>query len=387
MNWKVCLSILTSNVIFMAATYTMLIPFLPMYLTKELGVTAGTVNIWSGIVFSATFVISAFMAPIWGRLADKKGKRLMAVRSSLLLTITYFMGGLVHTPLQLVFVRIFQGFAAGLWPMELALMSTYAPLKKQGFCLGVMQGALTAGSVIGPLFGGFLADCFGMRMSFFMAAAVLFLNTLVLLFCIKETPPVTAVSDSRTDRPSLWKNPLIRRMLIYAVFVQMVILLIQPVLTLYIQNMTGPIHNIIFISGLVFSLGGIASAASSPLWGRFGQFHGFRKSLTIAAACAGICFLIQAVPNHLYYFAATQFAVGLFFSGLYPSINALLAENTTSQEKGSVFGLLFSAQQIGSIVGPLAGSAIAVCFGMKYIFIVAGLILLAMSASLYKKPA
>ncbi len=383
MNWKVCLAILTCNVVFMSSSYTMLIPFLPMYLTNELGVDASSVNIWSGLVFSSSFAVSAIMGPIWGRLADKKGKRLMAIRSSLLLAISYFLGGIVTSPLQLLFMRMFQGFAAGLWPMELAIMTTYAPPKKLGICLGVMQGALTAGGVIGPLFGGILAEIFGMRMSFFLAAGALFLNFLVLVFFIKEPPdtedPQPAGQPVPEESVNFWHHPLIRTMLIYAVFVQMVILIIQPVLTTYITQLAGNLSNLIFISGLIFSLGGFASAISSPLWGRFGQHHGFHTSLLYALTATGICSFIQAVPDNLYYFAATQFAVGLFFSGIYPSINAILAENTTAHMKGRVFGLLFSAQQIGSMVGPLLGGLIATFAGIKYVFVFAGLIVLTMS--------
>ena len=389
MNWKFCLAILTCNVIFMSSSYTMLIPFLPMYLTAELGVDAGSVNIWSGIVFSSTFAVSAIMAPIWGRLADKKGKRLMAIRSSLLLAISYFLGGIVTSPLQLTFMRMFQGFAAGLWPMELAIMTMYAPPKKLGICLGIMQGALTAGGVIGPLFGGILAEIFGMRMSFFLAAGALFLNFLVLVFFIKEPPdnaePAKAGQPSQEESPSLWHQPLIRNMLIYAVFVQMVILIIQPVLTTYITELAGHLDNLMFISGLVFSLGGFASAISSPLWGRFGQHHGFHTSLLYALVATSLCYFLQAIPDDLYYFAATQFAIGLFFSGIYPSINAILASNTTAHMKGRVFGLLFSAQQIGSMAGPLLGGVIATFFGIKYVFVLAGVIVLIMSISARKQ--
>lgn len=257
MNWKLCLAILTCNVVFMSGSYTMLIPFLPMYLTTELGVDASSVNIWSGIVFSSTFVISAIMAPIWGKMADKKGKRLMAIRASLLLSISYFLGGIVTTPLQLTFMRMFQGFASGLWPMELAIMTIYAPPKKLGICLGVMQGGLTAGGIIGPLFGGILAQFFGMRMSFYLAAVALFLNFLVLLFFIKE-PPVAETPKEETKesrQTALWKVPIIRYMLICAALVQVVILIVQPIMTTYITSLAGHVDNLIFVSGLVFSLG------------------------------------------------------------------------------------------------------------------------------------
>lgn len=65
-NWKPTLIILTASSLLMSASYTMLIPFLPMYLMEELGVTQENVNLWSGIIFSISFAISGIMAPIWG---------------------------------------------------------------------------------------------------------------------------------------------------------------------------------------------------------------------------------------------------------------------------------------------------------------------------------
>ena len=389
MNWKICLAILTCNVVFMSSSYTMLVPFLPMYLTHELGVDAGSVNIWSGIVFSSTFLVSAIMAPIWGRMADRRGKRLMAIRASLLLSISYFLGGIVTSPLQLTFMRMVQGFASGLWPMELAIMTIYAPPKKLGICLGIMQGALTAGGIIGPLFGGILAEVFGMRMSFFLAAAALFLNFIVLVFFIKEPPmdaaPAVNKTDTASDQVSLWKIPVIRLMLISAALVQVVILIVQPILTTYISHLAGNLDNLVFISGLIFSLGGFSSAITAPLWGRFGQHHGFVKSMRLSLILAGIFFFLQALPDTLYTFAASQFAVGLFFSGIYPSINAILAEKTSANIKGRVFGLMFSAQQVGAMSGPILGGVIATFLGMKYVFLAAGALLLFLSAAVQRK--
>ena len=392
-NWKFCLAILTCNVVFMSSSYTMLIPFLPMYLTRELGVDAASVNIWSGVVFSSTFLISAIMAPIWGRMADRRGKRLMAIRASLLLSISYFLGGIVTSPLQLTFMRMFQGFASGLWPMELAIMTIYAPPKKLGICLGIMQGALTAGGIIGPLFGGILAEAFGMRMSFFLASGALFLNFIVLVFFIKEPDlsrvPARQAQPDEEDIPaetrSLWKVPIIFHMLVCSALVQVVILIVQPILTTYISHLAGELDNLVFISGLIFSLGGFSSAITAPLWGRFGQHHGLVKALRLSLVLAGIFFFVQAIPDTLYAFAASQFAIGLFFSGIYPSINAILAEKTSASIKGRVFGLMFSAQQVGAMGGPILGGVIATFLGMKYVFLAAGALLLFISIAVQRK--
>lgn len=391
MNWKFCLAILTCNVVFMSASYTMLIPFLPVYLTRELGCDPAAVNLWSGIVFSSCFAVTAVMTPIWGAVADKKGKRLMAMRASLLLAVSYFLGGIVQTPLQLLGMRIFQGFACGLWPMELAIMTIYAPKQKLGLCLGILQGALTAGGVIGPLFGGALADLVGMRMSFFVAAAALFGNFLVLTFFIKEPPNSIADPNKGIETvttKALLTTPVIRNLLIDAAFVAVVWLVVQPILTTYIAELAGGnVDNIAFISGLIFSLGGFASAITAPLWGRFGQGHGFHLALTLSLIFAGIVSFIQAVPDDLYLFAACQFAVGLFLSGVMPSINAILAESTDAHTKGRIFGLLFSAQQIGSMTGPLLGGAVATFFGMRYVFVLAGFILICIAIAVQRQKS
>lgn len=377
-NWKIVLAILTCNVVLMSASYTMLIPFLPLYLMKELGVAQADVNMWNGAIFSVSFLVGAVMAPIWGKMADKKGRKIMAVRSSVGLAITYFLGGIVTSPEQLFMVRVLQGFAAGLWASELAIISASVPMEKLGLSLGVMQAALTSGAVIGPLLGGVLAEVFGMRASFMIAGGALFTISLITIFFVPE-PPREAGDTS--DRPQvkqreLLRNPVIKQMLILAVLVQMVILILQPIITLYVAQLRGSMDNIVLIAGIVFSLGGIASSLSAPFWGRMGQKKSFGKMMYMAMGGAGICLLIQAIPNRLMLFAVMQFVTGLFFAGINPSISAVLANNTGSSVRGSIFGMLFSAQQLGSMAGPLLGGAVGTYWGLKEVFIVAGVIMI-----------
>ncbi len=166
MNWRVVLAVLTCSTVLMSASYTMLIPFLPMYLIQELGVQTAEVNWWSSIIFAVSFLISGIFAPIWGAMSDKGSRKLMALRAASCLAITYFLGSIVQTPWQLFGVRVLQGLAAGLWPAQLAILTSVIPHKKIGFSMGLMQAGLTAGGVLGPLVGGFLAEMFGMRSTF-----------------------------------------------------------------------------------------------------------------------------------------------------------------------------------------------------------------------------
>lgn len=379
MNWKVVLALLTCNVLFMSASYTMIIPFLPMYLTNELGVDDTSVSLWAGLSFSVTFFVSAVMAPIWGRIADRKGKRLMAMRASLLIAISYLLGGIVTSPEQLIIVRVFQGFASGLWPMDLAIMTLYAPQERLGFSLGIMQGTLTAGGVVGPLLGGVLAELFGMRTSFYIGGLALFINFLAFTFIIKEPPmpkstvPLTAEEKNPMH---LWHIPILRTMMIVSTLAQMVLYILMPVITTYIKALAGSMDNIVFVAGAVFSLSGIAGAIAAPVWGIYGTRRTYFNSMFLAMLFGGIMFTLQGIPDTLMPFAVMQFGVGLFIAGIQPSLNAIIAQHTPPQLKGSVFGLLFSAQQIGGAAGPLLGGVVATYLGMHYLFPTAGAILL-----------
>ena len=91
-NWKRNTFLMAFGLAGTSASYTMLIPFLPLYL-MELGTPQEDVMFWSGGVFSITFFIAAVMAPIWGRFADKYGKKRMAVRAAIGLMAAYFVGG------------------------------------------------------------------------------------------------------------------------------------------------------------------------------------------------------------------------------------------------------------------------------------------------------
>ena len=188
MPWVVTLTILVASAFLMDMSFTMITPFLPVYLSSALGAKASEVDMWSGAVFAVTFFVSGLLGPVWGVLADRKSRKLMALRASIGLTISYALCGIVQTPMQLFAARFFQGLCAGLYPALLALLAASIPARKTGLSMGLMQGGMTVGAVVGPFVGGVLADYFGMRESFFVASVALGLISLLIGFCIKEKP-------------------------------------------------------------------------------------------------------------------------------------------------------------------------------------------------------
>ena len=389
--WKALVWFLTITSVFMSASYTMLVPFLPMYLIDELGVAQSDVNIWSGLIFSISFLISAIMAPIWGALSDKKSHKAMAVRAAVCLAISYVWGGFVQTPWELFAMRSFQGFSAGLWPACLAIMTSTAPREKMGWCLGLMQGGSTAGGVFGPLIGGVLAEVFGMRASFYFAGAALGLIALGLILFIKggeQKKIAPAASDKKKDKGGsfkLLKVPVIQRMLFAAAVVQLAVMLVQPVLPLYIAELQGSMDNIVMVSGIVFSVVGISGVFAAPMWGRIGTNIGYRWALYVALLGGGIFGVVQAIPGDITPFVIWRFVGGIFFAGIFPAINALFAENTLPNERGRIYGLSYAAQQIGSVMGPILGGLMATFWSNSIVVMAHGFVMILLVILLYLK--
>lgn len=367
----------------------MLIPFLPMYLLQELHVAQSDVNLWSGVIFSSSFLISGIMAPIWGAMADKRSRKLMAVRAAVLLSISYALGGIVQNEWQLLAMRCFQGFAAGLWPACLSLMTCYAPKEKLGICLGTLQGAMTAGGVLGPLAGGILAEAFDMRTTFFVGAVGLAIITFLLVFFIKEPPKAKTVEKHKVEKKNnLLKIPVVQRMLLAAGVVQLTILLQQPIMPLYVGELNGSMERIVFTTGLLFSVVGIAGVIASPVWGIVGQRWGFRPALYASLFGTAVFGMIQAIPDTLVPFGIWRFIGGLTFAGIFPAINAVLTNSTEPGDRGRIFGLSYAAQQVGSVLGPIFGGAMAMVLPLKAVVFTAGFVLLPLVILLYlKKPA
>ncbi len=383
-QWKVTLVILSLSAILMSLSYTMLIPFLPMYLIEELGVDVSRANFWSGLVFSVSFLISGVMAPIWGAMADKRSRKLMALRAAVLLAISYTLGGVVQNEWQLLAMRCFQGFASGLWPACLAILACSVPRDKVGFSLGIMQGAMTAGGVLGPFCGGALAEMFSMRMTFFIGGGALFVITLLIAFFIREPSRKTQASSSqKREKTNLLKIPVIQRMLLCAGVVQLTILLQQPIMPMYIGELQGSMDRIVFLTGVVFSVVGISGVIASPLWCIIGQKWGYRPTLYTTLIGTSIFGMIQAIPDTLVSFTTWRFIGGLMFAGIFPAINAVLTMSTAPEDRGRIFGLSYAAQQAGSVIGPLMGGAMAMYFPLKSVIFVGGFILLPLALFLW----
>lgn len=375
MPWVVTLTILVASAFLMDMSFTMITPFLPVYLSSELGAKASEVDMWSGAVFAVTFFVSGLLGPVWGVLADRKSRKLMALRASIGLTISYALCGIVQTPMQLFAARFFQGLCAGLYPALLALLAASIPARKTGLSMGLMQGGMTVGAVVGPFVGGVLADYFGMRESFFVASAALGLISLLIGFCIKEKPRTIKVTSRNWFDWSVIRQPAIFKMLMACAVIHASLFSAQPILPLYIAQLQGSMDNIMMLSGTIFSVCAISIMIASPILGAAGQKFGFLKVLSCSLFFAGLLISAQVLGRTPFEFGVWRFIAGFAIAGLIPLVNSIISTECPPDKKGEVFGFNFLTGHAGMALGPFAAGALSGWFGYQAVIVASGLIL------------
>jgi DHA1 family multidrug resistance protein-like MFS transporter len=373
--WVVTLTILVASAFLMDMSFTMITPFLPVYLSSELGAKASEVDMWSGAVFAVTFFVSGLLGPVWGVLADRKSRKLMALRASIGLTISYALCGIVQTPMQLFAARFFQGLCAGLYPALLALLAASIPARKTGLSMGLMQGGMTVGAVIGPFVGGVLADYFGMRESFFVAAIALGLISLLIGFCIKEKPRKVKVTSRNWFDWSVLRQPAIFKMLMACAVIHASLFSAQPILPLYIAQLQGSMDNIMMLSGTIFSVCAISIMIASPILGAAGQKFGFLKVLSCSLFFAGLLISAQVLGRTPFEFGVWRFIAGFAIAGLIPLVNSIISTECPPDKKGEVFGFNFLTGHAGMALGPFAAGTLSGWFGYQAVIVASGLIL------------
>lgn len=382
--------IITASMTVLAICYTMIIPFLPIYLL-ELGVPKDDVALWSGFVFGITFLIAGIMAPIWGKIADNKGKKRMALRAGFAIAVSYVLIGMVTDQYQLLMGRALVGFANGFYPAAMTMVSLSVDEKQVGRALGIFQTGLILGNVIGPFLGGAVESVVGMRPVFYISGIAVFIATLAVLFLVKEPKleventtskeqskqPVKATS-LREDFKSVQEQPVLVRLLWIYFFMQCVIMMLQPILALYVGDMQGTMEGAAIISGTILSIGGLAGSLTTNIWVRLGERRGYFRTISYCMLGSGVVLLLQSLPVGIWWFGVLQVLIGSCIVGINPSLSAAVTLNTEPGFRGRMFGMTTTAQQFGSMVGPVFASIVSTYIGISYVFSITGLLLLYM---------
>ncbi|WP_297076553.1 MFS transporter [uncultured Enterococcus sp.] len=379
--WQKNLLVLWFGVFMTGIGMSEIMPFLSLYIDELGNFSQAQLSFYSSLVFAAAFLVMAIVSPFWGRLADKKGRKLMLLRSALGMAIVFFSMGFVTNVWQLLLLRALQGAFGGFTSNSNALIAVQAPREKSGQALSILVTGATAGTLLGPLIGGTLASLFGYRLSFHITGIIMFFVFLLTLFFVKEDAVTKKIEETVViEKPKLSLKMVISQKIILALFittlsVQLVNMAINPILSLYVKELLNGHQSVTFIAGIVAAMPGISTMIAAPLFGRLGDRIGTNKVLIFGFGLAAVTFLLTSFTQNVTQLMLLRFLTGISDAALFPSIQSLLTKNTAKENTSLIFSYNQSFQSIGSVIGPLIGALIANLFDYPAIFVFCSLLM------------
>lgn len=375
-TWKRTVYISLVCVFCTAFGVSQLAPILPLYF-HDLGVqTPEAMSLWSGLATGATYIIVCLAAPFWGRVADKKGRKITLIRSSFGMALCNVLIAFQTTPEGVVLIRLVQGLVSGFYSASITLIASETPIERTGWALGLLASANLAGSLIGPLLGGYIADTVGIRNDFIIVGALMGLAGLLATIFIHENyvpqpnPEKLSIRKLKEQIPEF--NSIVA--LCVASFIYAIcIMSLQPVISVYIKGIVpSDTENLAFIAGAVFSAMGIAQLMSSSPLGKLVDKIGPRKVLVVSLIYVGILNIPQAYVTDVYQLAIIRFLQGFGLGGMLPALNTYLSSKTPREFTGQVFSYNQSCLFFGYFLGSVGGASLMAWLGFTTLFWVSG---------------
>ena len=375
-TWKRTVYISLVCVFCTAFGVSQLAPILPLYF-HDLGVqTPEAMSLWSGLATGATYIIVCLAAPFWGRVADKKGRKITLIRSSFGMALCNALIAFQTTPEGVVLIRLIQGLVSGFYSASITLIASETPIERTGWALGLLASANLAGSLIGPLLGGYIADTVGIRNDFIIVGALMGLAGVLATIFIHENyvpkpnPEKLSIRKLKEQIPEF--NSIVA--LCVASFIYAIcIMSLQPVISVYIKGIVpSDTENLAFIAGAVFSAMGIAQLMSSSPLGKLVDKIGPRKVLVVSLIYVGVLNIPQAYVSDVYQLAIIRFLQGFGLGGMLPALNTYLSSKTPREFTGQVFSYNQSCLFFGYFLGSVGGASLMAWLGFTTLFWVSG---------------
>ena len=365
--------------------FTLVMPFLPLYI-RELGVSdVGEIALWTGVTLGASPAIAALTAPLWGRVGDRFGNKLLVQRSLVSFIVVMTAMSYVTRPWHLFALRALQGFFAGYGPLTLSMAALSAPREKMALAIGTVQTAQRMGPAIGPVIGGILAPIFGLRNSFVVAAGFYFVALIMITTMYKEPPRAPRPVGGRGKTPFAsilaFENFLLVMLVLFGL--QLVDRSFGPVLPLHLGQIGYPREQVPVIAGFLFSILALTAAAGNQLSSQILRRHSPRVVIAWAVLTAAAGLGLFTASTNFWVMASAVGIVGLCIG---TSVTTAFAAGGAVIPHGvhaTAFGFLTSASLAGVALSPILAGLIA-ARSIRAVFIT-GVVLLVILALVVRR--
>lgn len=374
-QWERNAWVLTVSIFVAFSGFTIVMPFLPLYV-RELGVTdPAQVALWSGLIFGVSPFLAGLMAPVWGILADRFGHKAMFLRSLIVFVFIAFFMGLATNVVQLFTLRVLWGIFGGMGAMAMTMISVSAPQERAGAALGRLQSAMLLTNASGPLLGGVLAGAIGVRRTFFVSACLYLAALVSMMLLFKDTGRSSRQRQAKARLPlrKVFLLPTLLPLIGVLFLSQFVDRSMNAFLPLYIEQLGTPERSVPFWAGLLTSVGAIVSAIAASGAGKLSDRQSIR-TLLLATLVGGVIatLLLAGVRSTPQLFAA-RVLLALLAGGTVTLAFMVASRHLPHDSRGASFGLISTGSMVGGGLSPVVAGVIAAA-SLRYVFLTGALL-------------
>lgn len=360
-------------------------PFLPLFLHRELHIPSGPeLSFWTGVSAASTGFALALTSPIWGRLADRYGRKPMLVRAMFGGGISVGLMGLAQSALQLTVLRGIQGASSGTVAAATALVATETPPAHLAWALGILNSAISLGSAAGPATGGLAANLFGLRAIFIGGGLLLLLAAVPVLIVVRESPrrprAVTPPTLEALRAAGTGTIKALTVLMIAEALQQTSYGAAQPLIALRLLQLIPDAAQAQSITGITFAAAGIVTALAAVIYSRLLRRSSYRVITATAALLTGLTLMGSALSTAPPLLILTFVAASFLSGALIPAFGTMIGLESPALIQATIFGISSSFVSVGFGFGPLIGGFTASAFSVQAGLAAAGIIALVLAA-------
>ena len=370
--------------------FTLVMPFLPLFI-GQLGVTdVGHVAIWTGVSLGVTPGLTAILAPAWGKLGDRYGRKLMVERSMASFVVLMAAMALVTRAWHVLALRAVQGLFAGYGALSVAMAAESAPRDRMPSAIGLVQTAQRLGPAVGPVIGGVLAGLVGLRRAF-IVTALFYAIGLVAVYVMYDdhATHATAADAATVDGVPNAANPVtFRDVLAFQNFILMMAVIFGlqfvdrsfgPVLPLWVEAVGVGRANVALVSGVLFSIMACTGALGHHVCGKLLRRYSTRLVIGAGATVAAFGALLFGASGSVWLMSLASVLFGIGIGAAMTASYSAAGRVIPAGAHGTGFGVLTSASLVGMAIssffaGLLGGASIRVVFFVDFAIMAAAAI-------------
>lgn len=336
--------------------FGIVLPLLPFYADRF-----GASGTQVGLLITVYSIAQFFLAPFWGRLSDRVGRRPILIFGLVGSSASYVVFAFANSLGILFLSRIMAGIGGATVPVAQAYIADVTPPERRAGNLGLIGAAFGLGFIFGPALGGILAPI-SVEAPGLAAAALCLGNGILAFFLLPESiSPAEKEARSLVPKPFRLhdfavavKNPLTSRILLLAFLFTVAFAAMQPTFPLFGAARFGLEEKNV---GYLFAfLGTVSAIVQGGLVRKLVPVLGETRLIQLSGFpfIAGLLAIAYAHTLGLLLLGLALLALG--FGGTLPSIASLLSRVAPQELQGSILGLGQSVGSLARIVGPtLAG--------------------------------